>query len=123
LGYKSLSMESSTGFAESPARRDPGAIRLTQAGLLVAALGALLVVFGLIPTVGLVLTVLGAIAAARGGIGNSWYTTVVAGAGLEVLAKLLAESAETLGGWLAVIASIFILVGVCLGYPTGARRR
>jgi hypothetical protein len=111
-------MESSTGVMESRARPDPGTIRITQVGLLIAAIGALLVVFGLIPMVGLVMTVVGAVLAARGGIGHGWYTAVALGAGLEVLARLLAEGAETLGGWLAVIASLMILIAVSLGFPT-----
>jgi hypothetical protein len=111
-------MEGSAGLMEARARRDAGAIRITQVGLLVAAVGALLVVFGLFPMVGLVMTVVGTVLAARGGIGHGWYTAIAAGAALEVIARLVAEGAETLGGWLAVAASIIILVGVSLGYPT-----
>jgi hypothetical protein len=114
-------MEGSAGLMDRRARRDAGAIRLTQAGLLIAALGALLVVFGLFPMVGLVMTVVGAVLAARGGIGHGWYTAVAAGAALEVIARLVAGGSETLGGWLAVAASITILVAVSLGYPTGTR--
>jgi hypothetical protein len=113
-------MEGSAGLMDSRARRDAGAIRITQIGLLAAAVGALLVVFGLFPMVGLVATVVGAVLAARGGLGHGWYTAVAAGAALEVIARLFAESSETLGGWLAVAASIIILVAVSLGYPTRA---
>jgi len=102
----------------TPARRDPGVIRITQAGLLIAAVGAMFVVLSLIPTAGLVMTVVGAVLAARGGIGHTWYTAVAAGAALEVIARLLANGSETLGGWLAVIASVMILCAVSLGYPT-----
>jgi hypothetical protein len=124
MGYKSQRMEGTAGLTmESTTRSrrvrtDPGTLRLTQAGLLIAALGALLVIFGLIPTAGLVMTVVGAVLAARGGFGHRWYTTVAAGAALEVIARILAEGSETLGGWLAVIASLMIFVGVSLGYPT-----
>ena len=106
---------------DAGSRRDAGAIRTTQAGLLLAAFGALFVVFGVFPMVGLVMTVVGAVLAARGGIGHGWYTAVAAGAALEVIARLVAEGAETLGGWLAVAASIIILVAVSLGYPTNSR--
>jgi hypothetical protein len=111
-------MEFSTEAVRARAERDPGVVRITQVGLLIAAVGALFVVFGLIPTVGLVMTVVGAVIAARGGIGHTWYTVVALGAVLEVIARLLAEGAETLGGWLAVLASIMILCAVSLGYPT-----
>ena len=114
-------MEGSAGLMERDASRDRGVIRLTQIGLLIAAVGALLVVLSLIPMVGLVMTVVGAVLAARGGIGHGWYTAVVAGAALGVIARLLSEGAETLGGWLAVIAGLMILVAVSLGYPTDTR--
>jgi hypothetical protein len=118
MGYNSWRMESSTGLMEARADPDPGLIRITQIGLLIAAVGALFVVFGLLPTVGLVMTVVGAVMAARGGIGYGWYTAVAAGAALEVIARLLADGAETLGGWLAVVASVMILCAVSLGLPT-----
>jgi hypothetical protein len=121
MGYNSRQMESSAGLMDTRARNDPGAIRITQIGLLLASVGALLVVFGLIPMVGLVMTVVGAVLAARAGLGHTWYTVVAAGAALEVIARLLAESSETLGGWLAVIASLMILCAVALGYPTASR--
>jgi hypothetical protein len=129
-------MESSTGFADgsvegsadgsakaAPARHDLSAIRIAQVGMLLAAVGALFVVFHLIPMVGLVMTVVGAVLAARVGIGHAWFTAVAAGAALEVIARLLAEGSETLGGWLAVIASVMILCAVALGYPTVDRSR
>jgi hypothetical protein len=123
MGYKSLEVESSTGMMGVPARSDPSAIRITQAGLIIAAVGALMVVFGLFGMVGLVMTVIGAVLAARTGLGHAWYTAVALGAGLEVIARLVAESAETLGGWLAVVASVIILCAVSLGYPTTGRAR
>ena len=45
------------------------------------------------------------------------------GAAVEVIARLLAEGSETLGGWLAVIASLMILCAVSLGYPTAGDSR
>jgi hypothetical protein len=115
-------MEGSTGFMDAQdgrARRDPGTIRLTQIGLLIAGAGALLMVFNPfgLGMVGLVLAVIGTLLAARGGIGTRWFTALAIGAVLAVLGRMLAESAETLGGWLAVIATLIILVTVSLGYP------
>jgi len=106
---------------EAPARRDRGSIRLTQVGLLIAGAGALLVIFNLfgIAIVGLIMMVVGTLLAARFGIGRRWFTTLAIGAALGVVSRLVAESAETLGGWLAVIAVILVLIGVSLGYPTG----
>jgi hypothetical protein len=116
-------MEGSAELMEARAGHDQGAIRIARVGLLAAAAGALMVVFGLLPMVGLVLTVVGAVLAARVGFGHGWYTAVAAGAALEVIARLVAEGPETLGGWLAVAASVMILVAVSLGYPTGTRTR
>jgi hypothetical protein len=113
-------MEGSTGLMEARTHRDPGTIRLTQIGLLVAGVGALVMVFGLfgIGIVGLVLVVIGTLLATRGGLGHSWFVALAIGAVLAVIGRLAAESAETLGGWLAVIATMLVFVGVSLGYPT-----
>jgi hypothetical protein len=116
-------MEGSAELMEGRAGRDVGVIRITQVGLLAAAVGALFVVFGVLPMVGLVMTVVGAVLAVRAGFGHGWYTALAIGAALEVIARLVAESAETLGGWLAVAASIIILCAAALGYPTGTRTR
>ena len=107
---------------EARTARDPGTIRLTQIGLLIAAVGALIMVFGLfgLGMVGLVAVVVGTLLAARGGLGTRWYTALAIGAVLAVIARLAAEGAETLGGWLAVFASILVFIGVSLGYPTRA---
>ena len=94
-------------------------MRLTRVGLLIAALGAVLVIFdpfGL-AIVGLVLAVVGAVLAARGGMGHTWYWVIAGGAAIAVLSRLIAESAETLGGWLAVIGCLVILIGASLGFP------
>jgi hypothetical protein len=88
-------------------------------GVLVAALGALLVVidpFGL-SLAGLVLAVIGALLAARGGLGNTWYWMIAGGAAVAVASRLIAEGAQTLGGWLAVIGCLMVLIGASLGFP------
>jgi hypothetical protein len=115
-------MEGTTRLSRAPARRDLGVKRLTRIGLLVASLGAILIVFNLfgLGVVGIVLAVIGAVLAFRGGVGRRWYVAVAAGALLAVVSRLVAEGSETLGGWLAVFASIAILVGSTLGYPAGA---
>ena len=53
-------------------RRDPNLVRLTQVGLLLASLGAVLVIFNpfSLGVVGLVLAALGTVLAARGGLGR-----------------------------------------------------
>jgi hypothetical protein len=121
-------MEGTTTLGE-PVRRDPAAIRLTQVGLLVASLGAVLVVFNFfgLGIVGLFLGTIGAAVAAPGGIGKRWFWAVAAGAVVMILSRLIADSAETIGGWLAVFSALAVLTGTSLGYPikgdTGATRR
>jgi hypothetical protein len=118
-------MESSTAPLGASTRPDPGAIRATQIGLLIASLGAVLVVFGLagLGVVGIFLAVGGAVLAAPAGIGNRWYVAVALGAIVVALSRLIAESTETLGGWLAVAASLSILIGTALGFPARGDRR
>jgi hypothetical protein len=112
-------MEGSRGRVAAPAARETNALRVTQVGLLIAALGAFLVVFDLfgLAIAGLVLAAVGAVLAAPGGVGHGWYVAVALGAIVVVLSRLIADSAETLGGWLAIFGSIAIFAGTALGYP------
>jgi hypothetical protein len=101
-------------------RRDPNLVRLTQAGLLIACLGAVLIIFNPfdLGIVGLVLAAAGTVLAARGGLGRTWFWVVAAGTIVAILSRLIAEDSEILGGWLAVISSIAILLAATVGYPT-----
>jgi hypothetical protein len=108
-----------SGVVTQRLRHDPAIVRVTRAGVLIASLGALLVVFdpfGL-AVAGLVLAAVGAVLAARGGLGHRWYWGVAGGAALMIGSRLIAEGAETLGGWLAVIGALMVLIGASLGYP------
>jgi hypothetical protein len=111
-------MESSGGATQSTFR-EPTTVQLTRAGILIAGLGALMVVFNPLglAIVGLFLGVLGAFMAARGGMGHPWYWALALGAALMVLSRLIADGSQTLGGWLAVIGAVCILVAASLGYP------
>jgi hypothetical protein len=112
-------MEGSKAPFATPAVREPGTLRVAQVGLLIACLGAVLVIFNFfgLATAGLFLAVGGAALAAPGGAGKRWYVAVAAGAIVMVLSRLIAESAETLGGWLGVFGSLSILIGTALGFP------
>jgi hypothetical protein len=117
-------MEGSQMRAPVSERSEAGTVRATQIGLLVASLGGLLVIsnlFGL-GVVGLFLATGGAALAAPGGLGNSWYVTVAGGAIVAVLSRLIADSAETLGGWLGVAGGLAIVIGSALGYPVKGER-
>lgn len=111
-------MESSGGVTQT-AFRDPTTLQLTRAGVGIAAVGAVMVVFdpfGL-AIVGLVMAGIGAVIAARGGLGHGWYWLLAAGAILIILSRLIADGSQTLGGWLAVIGALCVLIGASLGYP------
>ena len=112
-------MESSGASIGGSRRSRQGATRLTQVGLLVASLGAVLVVFDFfgLAVAGIFLAIGGALLAAPGGLGRGWYFAVAGGAIGVALSRLIADSAEVAGGWLAVIAAVTILIGATLGYP------
>jgi hypothetical protein len=118
-------MEGSTAQLGASTRSDPGSVRTTQIGLLVACLGAVLVVFHFfgLGVAGIFLAIGGAALAAPAGIGRRWYVAVALGAIVVGLSKLIADNSETLGGWLAVFGSLTILIGATLGYPVRDDRR
>jgi hypothetical protein len=117
-------MEGSQMPAPAAARSEAGTVRATQIGLIVASLGAFLVIFNLfgLGIVGLFLAVGGAALAASGGVGKGWYAAVALGAIVAVLSRLVAEGAETIGGWLAVAGSMAILIATALGFPVRGER-
>jgi len=110
------------GVPVDVSERESGTLRLTQAGLLIASLGAVMVIVGAFGIAGLILAAVGAAMAAPGGLGKGWYWGVAGGAVVAILSRLVAESAEVLGGWLAVIGAVAILIGTSLGYPVRNER-
>jgi hypothetical protein len=100
-------------------RRDPTTVRVTRIGILIASVGALLVIFNFFggAIVGLVLALIGAVIAARGGLGKRWYWALAGGALLILVSRLVAEGSQLAGGWLAVVGVVAILVAASLGFP------
>jgi hypothetical protein len=117
-------VEGSSQAAEGPVGREAGSERVTQVGLLIASLGAVLVLlsFAGLGVVGLFLGAGGAMLAAPGGLGRKWYFAVAGGAIVMVLSRLIAESSEVLGGWLAVLGAVAILIGASVGFPIRGER-
>lgn len=101
-------------------RRDQGAVRAVQVGLLIASLGAVLTLFDLfgLAIVGLFLAGIGAAIAAPGALGSRWYWGVALGVVVMIVSRLVAEGAQVLGGWLAVAGCLAVLIGACLGFPS-----
>jgi hypothetical protein len=102
-------------------RRDVSVVRLTQVGLLIACLGAAVIIFNPFgwAAAGLVLAPVGVVLAARGGFGHVWFVVVAIGAILVIVSRIVAEGAELFGGWLAIIACLMILLGATAGFPGG----
>jgi hypothetical protein len=113
-------MESSRETLAVAKRRDPGAVRAVQVGLLIACLGAVLTLFDLfgLAVVGLFLAAIGVAIAAPGALGERWYWGVALGAVVMIVSRLVAESAEVIGGWLGVAGCLAVLISTCLGFPT-----
>ena len=114
-------MEQSATSPQIGAQRpDIGVIRTTQVGLLIACLGAVLILFNPFgwAVAGLVLAAVGAVLAIRGGIGHAWWIVVAGGAAVAILSRIIAEESEILGGWLAVVAGVAILMAATVGFPT-----
>lgn len=95
--------------------------RSLQLALAAAAVGALLILlslFGvLFSVIGLILIVLGTVAAAPAARGAGWWRMLAIGASISVVAALVQLANDTLGGLIAVVGGILVLIGVALGYP------
>jgi hypothetical protein len=98
-----------------------GERRSLQLALAAAAVGALLILLSLggaiMSVVGLVLIVLGTVASAPFARGAGWWRLLGIGAVLSLLAALIQLGNETLGGLVAVVGGILVLIGVSLGFP------
>ena len=105
---------------------DSGSQRSLQITLLAAAVGAVIILLGVFGTVasivGLVLVVGGAVLAApyappAGEPGRGWWSMLAVGAGISVLGALVALLTDTLGGLLAAVGGVLVVIAVALGYP------
>lgn len=96
--------------------------------MLLAAVGALVILLGLFGTVaaviGLVAIVAGTVLSAPyapppSEPGRGWWTLLAAGAVISIAAAPLALVAETPGGLLAVLGGVLVAIAVALGFPLG----
>ena len=92
-----------------------------QISLALAGAGALLVLLGLFGTVagvvGLGLMVAGTVLSAPYAPERGWWGMLATGAAISVAAALIQIPLDTLGGLLAVLGGVLVLVAAALGLP------
>lgn len=91
--------------------------------LVAAALAALIVLFNLFSS-GFRIVCLGVIvvatllaAPARQISGGGWWWLLAAGAVASVLGAIIAQPDATLGGWLALIGGLVVMIAAAIGFP------
>jgi hypothetical protein len=91
--------------------------------LLLAAAAALIVMLGLFGDWARVLSLvlIGGVATATAPLrhtrGAGWWTLLGLGAAAAIGGALLAQAAETLGGLIALVGSILVVIAAAMGYP------
>lgn len=100
---------------EGPARH------ALQGALAIAVAGALIVLLGLFGTAAsvaaVVMIVIGTVLSAPRAPLGDWWGLLVLGAGLSVAAAVIQLGSETVGGLLAVLGGVLVLIGASLGFP------
>jgi hypothetical protein len=103
-----------------------GSQRSLQIQLGVAAIGAVIILLGLFGTIasliGLIMVVAGTVLSAPsapppGQPGRGWWTMLATGAGASVAGALISLVADTLGGLIAAIGGVLVVIAVALGFP------
>ena len=98
--------------------------RLLQASLLVAGVGAVVILLGVFGTAvdvaALGAIVLGTIFTAPAGrsTGGGWWPLLAVGMILSVLGALLAFATDSVGGLVALLGGILVVTGAAFGFPT-----
>lgn len=97
--------------------------RLVQILLALAGVSAFIVVTGVFGTevavVCLVLIVAATVltAPAARGHGGGWWVALAVGAALSVVAPLVAEGSDTLGGYMALVGGVTVVIAAAIGFP------
>ena len=110
--------------AETEPDTAPGlTTRALQIALVLAAIAALIVLVGLFGTVpsvialGVMVVVTVVTAPAMRGRGGGWWILLAIGTVLSVGGALLAQVANTLGGLVAVIGGVLVVIAAAVGFP------
>lgn len=100
--------------------------RLVQVLLVLAAIGAFIIVTGLFGTEVAVVCLVVIVAAtvltapAARGRGGGWWVVLAAGAVLSVAGALVAQELDTLGGYMALIGGVLVVIAAAMGFPAEA---
>ena len=95
-----------------------------RAALVVAALAAIVVLLGVLGTgvriAFLVLIALATLVALplRPSDGGRWWWILAGGAAASVAGAIIAQPAATLGGVIALLGGIAVIIGAAVGFPT-----
>ncbi len=98
-------------------------VRFVQFGLILAAVGAVMILLGVLGTtadlVGLVAVLLGTVLTAPAGRapGNGWWSLLASGTALSLLGALLSLASDGVGGLVALIGGVAVLAGAAFGFP------
>ena len=97
-------------------------LRLFQAALLLAAVGAIAILLALgtvVGLIGLAAIILGTLLTAPlgRGPGQGWWTLLAVGSVLSVIGALVALASEGFGGLLALLGGVATVAGAALGFP------
>jgi len=99
--------------------------RTVQSALAVAAVATLIILLGLfgdavrIACLVVVALVTLMTAPARTVRGGGWWTLLAAGCAASIGGAIIAQPAETLGGLIAVIGGVLVVIAAAIGFPVG----
>lgn len=98
-------------------------LRITQAALLIASVGAITIMLGLfgaeVNIAALVAIGFGTVLSASAGRGpdGGWWSVLATGAVISLAGALVAIASDGLGGLLALVGGVCVLVGAAMGFP------
>ncbi len=107
-------------------------MRTLQISLLVAAVGAVVILLRLFGDVasfaGVFAIIAGTVLAApyappTGAPGRGWWTMLAAGAAITTIAAGVSFAAKTAGGLGALVGCVLVVIAVALGFPASSRAR
>ena len=92
-----------------------------QVALVAAAIAAIFVLLNLLSAgfriFCLIVIVVAALIASPRGRGQTWWLILVAGAAASVLGAIVAQPSTTIGGWLALLGGLAVVIGAIIGFP------